>query len=285
MKKLRRHAQYEDQDGGLHRVYKHIVPAPPRELESSSSVAVAVNLPVESRGSKRKREGEIVSTDGSAPSGILPLPETERRIEPKRDFDRATRYPEPSRISISSLLTVDQSTTTPCVSQQSLNTYILKHHSSPLEDPILFYAFRHFVEVVAPTMSLIETSPPNPSILNYHAIMNMKACNLFTYQLPVMAISGNGPIMEAILAISFLHLSHITRSSKQQAFSHYQHALQRLRIESSKTNAGRDLGLLAATLLLAWYELSTGDHVCPSNARLMIVEMGGAYDWRDGLAD
>ena len=112
-------------------------------------------------------------------------------------------------------------------------------------------------------MSLIESSPPNPSILNHHAIPNMKACNLFTYQLPVMAVSGNGVILEAILAISFLHLSHVTRSSKQQAFSHYQRAIQRLRIESSRVNASRDLGLLSATLLLAWYELSTGDHVCP----------------------
>ena len=111
-------------------------------------------------------------------------------------------------------------------------------------------------------MSLIESSPPNPSILNHHAIPDMKACNLFTYQLPVMAVSGNGAIMEAILAIGFLHISHVTRSSKQQALSHYQHALKRLRIESSRTNAARDLGLLSATLLLAWYELTTGDHVC-----------------------
>jgi hypothetical protein len=161
-------------------------------------------------------------------------------------------------------LTIDQATIATRVSQQSLNTYNPSHyHTSPLADPLLFYAFRHFVEVVAPTMSLIESSPPNPSILNHHAIPNMKACNLFTYQLPVMAVSGNGVIMEAILAISFLHISHVTRSSKQQAFSHYQRAIQRLRIESSRVNAARDLGLLAATLLLAWYELSTGDHVCP----------------------
>ena len=78
-----------------------------------------------------------------------------------------------------------------------------------------------------------------------------------------MAVSGNWAIMEAILAISFLHISHVTRSSKQQAFLHYQLALKRLRIESAKINAAHDLGLLAATLLLAWYELTTGDHVTP----------------------
>lgn len=174
------------------------------------------------------------------------------------------RYGDASRISISSLLTVDQATIAECVQQQSLNTYIPNYHnSSPLEDPIIFHAFRHFVEVVAPTMSLIESSPPNPSILNHHAIPNMKACNLFTYQLPVMAVSGNWAIMEAILAISFLHLGHVTRSSKSQAFLHYQLAVKRLQIESSRINAASDLGLLSATLLLAWYELTTGDHVCP----------------------
>lgn len=175
-----------------------------------------------------------------------------------------SRYSLTSRISISSLITVDQAAIAEFVAQQSLNTYTPNYYStSPLTDPILFDAFRHYVEVVAPTMSLIESSPPNPTILNHHVIPSMKACNLFTYQLPIMAVSGNLAIMEAILAISFLHISHVTRSSKQQAFLHYQLAIKRLRIESAKVNAARDLGLLAATLLLAWYELTTGDHVSP----------------------
>lgn len=125
----------------------------------------------------------------------------------------------------------------------------------------MFDAFKHFVEVVAPTMSLIESSPPNPTLLNHHEHPKLKACNLFTYQLPVMAMSGNWAMMEAIIAISLLHKSHITRSSKQQAFLHYQLALKRLRVESCRPSAARDLGLLAASLLLAWYELTTGDHV------------------------
>jgi len=171
-------------------------------------------------------------------------------------------FNEVSRISISSLLSVDQATIAAYVAQQSLNTYSPNcYHSSPLQDPILFNAFQHYVKIVAPTMSLIESSPPNPTILNHHAIPNMKACNLFTYQLPVMAVSGNIAIMEAILAISFLHLAHITRSSREQAFAHYQLAIRRLQMESSRNNTARDLGLLAGTLLLAWYELSTGDHV------------------------
>ena len=77
----------------------------------------------------------------------------------------------------------------------------------------------------------------------------------------MMAISGNWALMEAILAISFLHKGHMSKSSKQQAFHHYHLAVKRLRIETSRPNAAQDLGLLAATLLLAWYELATGDHV------------------------
>jgi hypothetical protein len=174
------------------------------------------------------------------------------------------RYGDASRISIESLLTVTPETIAACVAeQQSLYQYIPNYnHSSPLEDPILCDAFRHYIEVVAPTMSLIESSPPNPTILNYYVTPNVKACNLFTYQLPMMAISGNWALMEAILAISFLHKGHVSRSSKQQAFHHYHLAVKRLRIETSRPNAAQDLGLLAATLLLAWYELTTGDHVC-----------------------
>jgi len=169
-----------------------------------------------------------------------------------------------SRIPISSLLTFDQAAIAEFLSQQALNTYTPNYYrDSPLTDPVLFEAFRHYIEVVAPTMSLIESSPPNPTILNYRVVPSVKACNLFTYQLPVMAVGGNWAIMEAILAISFLHISHVTRSSKQQAFLHYQLALKRLKMEMSKANAARDLGLLAATLLLSWYELTTGDHVNP----------------------
>jgi hypothetical protein len=178
---------------------------------------------------------------------------------------------------------VDQATIAEYVSQQSLNTYTPNYYrDSPLTDPILFNAFRHYVEVVAPTMSLIESSPPNPTILNHHVIPSMKACNLFTYQLPIMAVSGNWTILEAIIAISFLHISHVTRSSKQQAFLHYQLALKRLRIESVKVNAARDLGLLAATLLLSWYELNTGDHVFSSTIWLTVVKMGASYEWSHG---
>jgi hypothetical protein len=247
------------------------VPAPPKEIEVDPRILKS--RPPESynetpfRALKRKRE--YVDTE--------PRPSMERNdymaISPDRVESPETPISKPvsempfrsalsSRIPISSLLTFEQAAIAAFVSQQSLNTYTPNYYrDSPLTDPVLFEAFRHYVEVVAPTMSLIESSKPNPTILNQHVVPSLKACNLFTYQLPVMAVSGNWAIMEAILAISFLHISHVTRSSKQQAFLHYQLALKRLKMETSKVNAARDLGVLAATLLLAWYELTTGDHV------------------------
>jgi hypothetical protein len=63
-------------------------------------------------------------------------------------------------------LTVDQATIAEFVAQQSLNTYTPHYYqTSPLTDPILFNAFRHFIERVAPTMSLIESYNPTRS---YH---------------------------------------------------------------------------------------------------------------------
>jgi hypothetical protein len=246
MKRPRRYMPYDD--AGKGRTYKPIVPAPPRSIETVPPAPPA--LPEPSSPKRKRDEYENYGYSG----------DTEALPRPLSPFRSALT----SRIPISSLLTVDQAAIAEYVAQQSLNTYTPNYYqSSPLIDPILFDAFRHFIEVVAPTMSLIESSPPNPTILNHHVIPNMKACNLFTYQLPIMAVSGNWAIMEAILAISFLHISHVSRSSKQQAFLHYQLALKRLRIESSKVNAAQDLGLLSATLLLAWYELSTGDHVYP----------------------
>ena len=250
---------YEGREG-KGRTYKPIVPAPPRPLESKPVPVIASGGGhLGPHSPKRKRDEEEEQTYyRSHPDKFV------NELSPPPRPPSPFRNPLASRIPISSLLTVNQAAIAEYVREQSLNTFAPNlYQSSPLTDPILFNAFRHYVEVVAPTMSLAEISPPNPTILNFHVIPNIKATNLFTYQLPIMAIGGNCAIMEAILAISFLHISHVTRSSRQQAFLHYQLALKRLRIESSKVNAAQDLGLLSATLLLSWYELSTGDHVSP----------------------
>lgn len=256
-KRSRRFAPYGDRES-IVRTYKNIVPAPPKEPPLTGS-----------RSPKRKRELEIEIEHPEQS-------ESKKSVSPRRSSEStSSRFSSTPRISISSLLTVDPATIAAYISEQSLNTYAPNYYnSSPLNDEILFKAFKHYVEVVAPTMSLVESSPPNPTFLNHHFTPNLKACNLFTYQLPIMAVSGNWALMEAILAISFLHISHVTRSSKQQAFLHYELALKRLRIESQRLNAARDLGLLAAMLLLAWYELTTGDHVISPWKLLTSVEMG-----------
>jgi hypothetical protein len=60
MKKSRRYKPYGDESGSG-RTYKNIVPAPPRELDSSSSPVVRSS--VESRSPKRKRIRELDSPE------------------------------------------------------------------------------------------------------------------------------------------------------------------------------------------------------------------------------
>ena len=58
MKKSRRYTPYGDISASG-RMYKNIVPAPPKELDSSS----VVSSPEDSRGPKRKRGKEFVSPE------------------------------------------------------------------------------------------------------------------------------------------------------------------------------------------------------------------------------
>ncbi len=70
MKKSRRYPPYGDKSGSG-RMYKNIVPAPPKELDSSSPV---VSSPVDSRGPKRKRGEEFESLEddiGTCVFGML----------------------------------------------------------------------------------------------------------------------------------------------------------------------------------------------------------------------
>jgi Fungal specific transcription factor domain len=251
----RRSKRFVPYEADNKRTYRNIVPARSKvEVHPLPTPVGTITT------TKRTRSEDEVPHPGLFPAQLWDSQQL-RQVIPETTY-RGNVTP---RIPISSLLTIDQAIIAGFVEEQALHFYTPNYyHTSPLRDPILFNVFKHYVQIVAPTMSLIESSPPNPTILNHHVNPNMKACNLFTYQLPIMAISGNWVIMEVILAIGFLHQSHLTRSSKERAFMHYQLALKRLRIQSSKLNAARDLGLLAATLLLAWYELTTGDHVPPS---------------------
>lgn len=279
-KRSRRFVPYESPE---RRTYKTIIPAPPKQRAKGSPLSSAGETPAivplalpptaETHIPKRPRlEPEHPEPAGhtapeqfveQAPEVVLDVIEPVAP-PPFTEYQYRYRYGDANRITISSLLTIDPESIAEYQSTQALHQYIPSFYfSSPLTDPTLVFAFKHFVEVVAPTMSLVESAPPNPSILNYQNYPDpgARAVNLFTFQLPMMALAGNWAVMEAILALSLLHIAHVTRSSKQQAYLHYQIAIKRLRIESSREGASRDLGILAVMLLLAWYELTTGDHV------------------------
>jgi hypothetical protein len=63
MKKSRRYMPYGDQSGRLS--YKNIIPAPPKETETTAVVApvIAMPTPGEARGPKRKRDEDIEGTE------------------------------------------------------------------------------------------------------------------------------------------------------------------------------------------------------------------------------
>src|SRR5579871_2528847 len=184
-KKSKRYAPYGDKES--FRTYKPIVPAPPRAGLDIKTPLVQSPDSLPPRSPKRKRDASAEQQfypERREPVAWSDEVETPRQPMPSSFPQMPFRSALSSRIPIESLLTFDQAAIAAFVSQQSLNTYTPNYYrDSPLTDPVLFEAFRHYVEVVGPTMSLIESSPPNPTILNHHVVPNLKACNLFTYQL------------------------------------------------------------------------------------------------------
>ena len=172
-------------------------------------------------------------------------PSEYRRIKPRE-------YP------ISSLYEAES----PKVVQQQRNGYN-SYVESPLLDPENYLAFAHFVQHVAPIMSLIDPSPTEPSIFTIKPGYKGHL-NLWSYKLPVLALQYP-PLLLALLAIAQLHRSNVGNTPHHEAFVHYHRALKRISLDLSNDReqpfrAVDGTALLTATLTLAFYETWTGNH-------------------------
>ena len=137
-----------------------------------------------------------------------------------------------------------------------------RYAESPLLDPENYLAFTHYVQHVAPMMSLIDPSPTQPNIFTikpgYQGHLN-----LWSYKLPVMALQYP-PLLLAILAIAQLHRANLGNTSPHEPLVHYHRALRRIShdlVNDRRDGVSKDgTALLTATLTLAFYETWTGDH-------------------------
>ncbi|KAL8950463.1 MAG: hypothetical protein Q9222_003503 [Ikaeria aurantiellina] len=140
-----------------------------------------------------------------------------------------------------------------------LASYRPPYTASPLMDPQTARVFCHFVTATAPTLSLHNRHPVNPSVMFTGAPVPAFQRSLFTYTLPMMALS-NQALLHAQLALASLHIAKLQQTSPAPSLKHYHYALRRVAKAVGHPTKRRDIATLAATLLLGFFEVTTAEH-------------------------
>lgn len=130
--------------------------------------------------------------------------------------------------------------------------------SSPLDNPETARAFAHFVHSVGPSLSVFERHPVDvPNILGGHVPAAQQG--LWTYTLALKALEHQA-LLQAMLAVSSLHISFLQHAPQTVSLKHYHYALRRVGSAVGLPTRRQQYGTLAATLLLGYYEVTAADH-------------------------
>ncbi|KAL8803690.1 MAG: hypothetical protein Q9182_003022 [Xanthomendoza sp. 2 TL-2023] len=140
-----------------------------------------------------------------------------------------------------------------------LSSYRPPYSASPLMDPQVARVFCHFVTATAPTLCLHNRHPVNPSVMFTGAPVPAFQRSLFTYTLPMMALSNQG-LLHAQLALASLHIAKLQQTSATPSLKHYHYALRRVARAVGHPTKRREIATLAATLLLGFFEVTTAEH-------------------------
>lgn len=140
-----------------------------------------------------------------------------------------------------------------------LSTYHPVYTASPLMDSQTARVFCHFVTATAPTLSVCERHPANPSIMFSGTPVPTSQRSLWTYTLPMLALTHQG-LLHAMLALASLHIAKLQQTSPTPSLKHYHFALRRVAKALAKPEKRQEVATLAATLLLGTYEVTTAEH-------------------------
>ncbi|BCR96388.1 putative C6 finger domain protein [Aspergillus luchuensis] len=139
-----------------------------------------------------------------------------------------------------------------------LTSYSPTYGSSPLNNPKTARIFLHFIHSTGPTLSVFERHPIDPSTM-LGSPVPMAQQGLWTYTLPLKALE-NQPLLQAILALSSLHISYLQQAPPTVSLKHYHYALRRVGVAVGLPMRRKQISTLAATLLLGYYEVMGADH-------------------------
>ncbi|KAF5863155.1 hypothetical protein ETB97_010500 [Aspergillus alliaceus] len=129
--------------------------------------------------------------------------------------------------------------------------------SSPLNNPKTARIFLHFIHSTGPSLSIFERHPIDPSTM-FGAPVSAAQQGLWTYTLPFKALE-HPALLQAILALSSLHISFLQQVMPTVSMKHYHYALKRIGVAVGLPMRRKQVGTLAAALILGYYEVMAAD--------------------------
>ncbi|KAL2012557.1 hypothetical protein VTN00DRAFT_82 [Thermoascus crustaceus] len=130
--------------------------------------------------------------------------------------------------------------------------------SSPLSNPKTARIFVHFIHATGPALSTWERHPTDSSIVLGAPVPTAQQ-GLWTYTLPLRAFE-NQALLQAILAISSLHIANLQQAPITVSLKHYHYALKKVGVAVGLPLRRKQTETLAATLLLGFYEVMAAEH-------------------------
>ncbi|KAI2624389.1 hypothetical protein GGR54DRAFT_629665 [Hypoxylon sp. NC1633] len=168
-----------------------------------------------------------------------------------------------------------------------LATYEPSPVNSPLNDKQIAAVFWHFVNVTGPSISLYERHPYDPTPIFQGQPIPKARQHIWTYTFPILSFT-HPALLHAILAIASLQIAKLQTVPPTASLKHYHLALRRVARNVSRPNRRAQPSNLAATLVLAFYEVWNSDHDKWSRhllgARLIIREIPFAEMTRTMMA-
>lgn len=139
-----------------------------------------------------------------------------------------------------------------------LATYQPSMGSSPLNNPKTARIWVHFMHATAPAISIFERHNTAPTPF-FGGPAPSSQQGLWNYIMPLKSLE-HPALLQSILAISSLHIARLQQSHFTITFKHYEYALRKTSKAVGLPVRRKQVATLAATLLLAFYEVTTADH-------------------------
>ncbi|TKX26577.1 fungal specific transcription factor domain-containing protein 11 [Elsinoe australis] len=145
-------------------------------------------------------------------------------------------------------------------SEGILDNYRPEMAANPLKNPATARVFAHFVQVTGMTISAQTRRPLPPGVQKNRADVPFFEAGVWTHTMPMAALHDQG-LLQAMLALSSLHIAKLTNASTTPSYKHYAYALKAVHHSVGHPSKRHNVETFAASILLAVYELWCAEHV------------------------